>query len=538
VIVYPAAERAFNKNLGRFQKFISFDRNWDETQLAHSYEKVEDANDAMALQDLARRAYFAVSGNCYGRVDIRKRDVSGKFYVLEVNASCGLGKGTSSEFILHLAGQTTQDFFKILLSMTLTPPADASESEISSIVATSLLPLTLKEQVSQLIDHPSLATVPTPVVHVIVSAVLIESQVLDPEQKLVSNYGKDVEYVSELEGTFRSLGYDPIVHLFHVDPIEKTLDSLDRDNDLIFNACLGSDGCAVANTLNKLGFKKTVGLNAEFFKQSSSRPATRQQLAEAGIRISPGTILELHYDATLSPTAMMQTALKDIKAKMEAEGIQFPVYLKPAQVFRHQEGQHSGRCVHTEDQLRHFLLELSSTETANGKPKNPGEVWILEALAIGTEFRVLVAGDGRDPNRDVIVLPPIKYNAPPSTVTNSLGSSTLFGSTKSLLQRRESARVMDKDQTHQASKNYTPMKSAELMLQMDIQDLARRAYSAVHGSCYGLVHLVNQSNGEGLVVLGVHGDVRFGENAKASIVMQLAGLTMSDLFEWLLQRAA
>jgi len=70
-------ERAFNQSLGRFQKFVSFDRNWDETLLAHTYEKVDDPNDSMALQDLARRAYISVSGNCYGRVDIRKRDVSG-----------------------------------------------------------------------------------------------------------------------------------------------------------------------------------------------------------------------------------------------------------------------------------------------------------------------------------------------------------------------------------------------------------------------------------------------------------------------------
>jgi len=38
-------------------------------------------------------------------------------------------------------------------------------------------------------------------------------------------------------------------------------------------------------------------------------------------------------------------------------------------------------------------------------------------------------------------------------------------------------------------------------------------------------------------VLGVHGDVRFGDNAKAGIVVKRAGLTMMDLFWWLLQRA-
>jgi hypothetical protein len=171
-------ERAFNKNLGRYQKFISFDRNWDESLLAHSYEKVEDANDSMALQDLARRAYIAVSGNCYGRVDVRKRDVSGKFYVLEVNASCGLGKGTSSEFILHLAGQSNEDFFKILLSTSLSSSLLSEElDKITDLPSSDLIsiPTVVKAEVSKLISHPSLARVPTPVVHVIVSAVLVDA---------------------------------------------------------------------------------------------------------------------------------------------------------------------------------------------------------------------------------------------------------------------------------------------------------------------------------------------------------------------------
>ena len=79
ILCFLNKERAFHKKLSRFQRFISFDRNWDESLLAHSYEKVGDSNDSIALQDLGRRAYEAVSGNCYGRVDIRKRDVSGKY---------------------------------------------------------------------------------------------------------------------------------------------------------------------------------------------------------------------------------------------------------------------------------------------------------------------------------------------------------------------------------------------------------------------------------------------------------------------------
>lgn len=452
----------------------------------------------------------------------------GKFYVLEVNASCGLGRGTSSDFILTLAGQTTPDFFKILLSSSLAVPLSPSVNGTPP----ELIPDSVKEKVSKLIHHPSLATVPTPVVHVIVSAVLVDTEssvVPDPEGKLSNTYGKDAEYVSELETIFRHIGLDPIVHLFHVDPLKKVLQTLDKTTDLVFNACLGSDGYAVASLLQEMGLEKTVGLNAQFFKQSASRPTTRDLLSSAKIRMPRGILLPFKYDQT----KIMEERLKGTKAHilnhMKTAEIHFPIYLKPGQAFRHQEGQHSGRAIASEAQLSNFLFELFSSETKGD------EVWILEELALGSEFRVLVAGDGRDPNRDVIVLPPVKYNPSAGSVA-SVASDPVFGSTRSLLLRKESTHKIDKDCASEVSRRYSRMRDSELMLQMDIQDLARRSYCAVHGSCYGLVHVVNLADGSGLVVLGVHGDVRFGDNAKASIVMQLAGLNMSDLFQWLLQR--
>ena len=48
-------ERAFMETLGTFQKFVSFDRNWDETKLAHDYLPVKDLTSYASLQDLAKR---------------------------------------------------------------------------------------------------------------------------------------------------------------------------------------------------------------------------------------------------------------------------------------------------------------------------------------------------------------------------------------------------------------------------------------------------------------------------------------------------
>ncbi|KND03270.1 uncharacterized protein SPPG_02320 [Spizellomyces punctatus DAOM BR117] len=537
VIVYPPAERAFNKELPRFKRFISYVRNWDEAQYAHNYERVEDPIDYAALQDLARRAYAAVSGNCYGRVDIRKRDVSGKFYVLEVNASCGLGKGSSSEFILQLAGQTTQDFFQILLSSALKPlePAASTSGSYAELITAEpdsavalekaeaqdnvsplapVLPLEVEQKVAKLIRNPSLALVPNPIVHVIVSAVLVdpESCIPDPEGKLAVSYGKDVEYVSELESIFRTLNYDPIVHLYHVDDVEGTLRTLSKDEDLLFNACLGDDGLEVARIIEEIGFAHTVGLNARFFVESRDRQAMRQGLLKNRLSVSSAVVARRGQD------------VGEIMQAMSADGIRFPVYIKPS--MRKHIRQNSGQKVKDEVELKDLLAELPE-----------GEDWLVEDFVEGTEYMVLVAGDARDPFADVIVFPPVKLDL--GTKDAKENANGILGVVRKLsiisIGKAKGQQVTGSI-TANADDRYKPMKHPDdLILQMDLQDLARRAFVAVHGSCYGLVTIVDREDGAGLTVIGVSGDVRFGDE-KSGTILRLAGQNTETLFSWLLRR--
>jgi hypothetical protein len=337
---------------------------------------------------------------------------------------------------------------------------------------------------------------------------------------LSNNYGKDAEYVSELENIFRNIGLDPIVHLFHVEDLQEILSGLDKEEDVVFNACLGSDGFIVAEICDNLQLKRTVGLNAQFFKQSTSRPVTKQLLSTNHISIPRGVTLAFPYNQALSIEKNVSTVIKGIAEKLKTESISFPVYVKPGKAVRHQDGQNSGRSISTLKQLEQFVREVFSSHKTH-ETLTEEEFWILEELLVGDEFRVLVAGDGRDPNRDVIVFPPIKYTPDVIDVgytsTQLEKESTLGSSSRSLLMRKESINKIDKTVANQISKQYHRMSEHELILQMDIQDLARRAYCAVHGSCYGLVHVVNRADGNGLTIIGVHGDVRFGENAKASI---------------------
>ncbi|TPX53057.1 D-alanine---D-alanine ligase [Synchytrium endobioticum] len=569
VIVYPPAERAFNKELPRFQRFISFLRNWDESLLAHHYAPVTDSNDFQGLQDLARRAYMACSGNSFGRVDVRKRESSGKLYVLEVNASCGIGKGTSSDFILGLAGQSTREFFQILLSSALKPPADEESNVVGSPVASEgphlvadkeinaeptteaeiandtpaarIIPPAVESRVNELLKNPSLGVFPNPVVHVIVAAVHMENEIPEPEMSLRETWGKDLVYVSELEASFRSLGYDPIVHLHHFDDIEATLAALSPENDLVVNACLGQDGADVAELLEKNNFKAHIGLNAAFFRHSRNRKTMRDHLKANRLR-TPKGIVASHADKDHIESLLIDAELSP------------PFYAKPAIAHRNFEGDHAGRKLRSIQELKEYINEME-------------ENVVVEAFVNGKVYKALVAGDGRDSRADIIVLPAIQVIKPPNDdvrieeddsandaetstpviTSNPVSPQVIKGSTSSL-RRRPSAFIPRLYRrmttapffltTPEKSPTYQKMGPNSLLLQLDIQDVARRSFTAVEGSCYGIVTVIQRedSDNDELVVLGVSSDIRFGENGDAGAILALANLNAESLWSWLLKR--
>src|SRR5215831_915775 len=113
VRAYPAVERIFHSALPPHERFLSYDRYWsyyqEETRLPDTEPFYRYALAAPQLQgplaDLAVRAFLALSGTGYARVDIRMEARTGVLYVLEVNANCGLSSDqeTSVGQILRLA---------------------------------------------------------------------------------------------------------------------------------------------------------------------------------------------------------------------------------------------------------------------------------------------------------------------------------------------------------------------------------------------------------------------------------------------------
>jgi D-alanine-D-alanine ligase len=113
VRVYPPAERIFHSALPPHERFLSYDRYWSEFKEEPKPPEGEPfyryvlAPPQMKkrLADLAVRAFLALGGTGYARVDMRMEARTGELFVLEVNSNCGLSgdRETSAGEILHLA---------------------------------------------------------------------------------------------------------------------------------------------------------------------------------------------------------------------------------------------------------------------------------------------------------------------------------------------------------------------------------------------------------------------------------------------------
>ena len=116
-IVYPPVERVFHPSLPEKEQFLSFDRLWeiyeDETPMPDNgnfYEyKKPNRFIQKKIMKLSWEAYCAAGGQGYTRVDLRMDKETGKLYVLEVNAQCGLSEDedyTSIGAILRYANKS------------------------------------------------------------------------------------------------------------------------------------------------------------------------------------------------------------------------------------------------------------------------------------------------------------------------------------------------------------------------------------------------------------------------------------------------
>jgi len=111
---YPPVERVFHSSLPEKEQFLSFDRLWEtydkeapvpDNGSLYNYREVDQAL-IPQLKEISLAAFRSVGGMGYGRLDIRMDRQTGRFYVLEINAQCGLSEDedyTSIGAILRFA---------------------------------------------------------------------------------------------------------------------------------------------------------------------------------------------------------------------------------------------------------------------------------------------------------------------------------------------------------------------------------------------------------------------------------------------------
>jgi D-alanine-D-alanine ligase len=99
-IVYEPVKRVFHESLPEAEKFLSFDRLWEiyeeENPMPQNENFYEYCNAepslVPALKKLSLDGYKACGGKGYTRIDIRQDAATGKLYMLEANAQCGLSE--------------------------------------------------------------------------------------------------------------------------------------------------------------------------------------------------------------------------------------------------------------------------------------------------------------------------------------------------------------------------------------------------------------------------------------------------------------
>lgn len=115
--IYEPVERIFHPSLPDKEKFLSFDRLWEIYEeekpmpdQGNFYEyELPDSSLIDEIKRISWEAFVATKGKGYTRVDIRMDKETGKLYVLEINAQCGLSEDedyTSIGAILRLSGKT------------------------------------------------------------------------------------------------------------------------------------------------------------------------------------------------------------------------------------------------------------------------------------------------------------------------------------------------------------------------------------------------------------------------------------------------
>lgn len=103
--IYPSLELIFHSSLSKLEKIKCHKIHLENSVEGFLTGQLVTSSLSEQICDLAKRAYCAVGGNGYGRVDIRMDSTSQELFVLEVNANCAISSEPISASFKY--GQTS-----------------------------------------------------------------------------------------------------------------------------------------------------------------------------------------------------------------------------------------------------------------------------------------------------------------------------------------------------------------------------------------------------------------------------------------------
>jgi D-alanine-D-alanine ligase len=347
LFVLAPGERVFDTRVPPSERFLAYERYWGEPDAERPipdlprdpYYRYELAPPDLssALADLARRAFRAVNGAGYARVDIRLDERSGELLVLEVNAQCGLSASDSSTVgsLLNLSGQAM-------------PPV------IERILRHGM--------------HRRLF-VPVFIAHA------------EQDGRLVSPEYEDARVREEIDGWMRTLNCEwewvAISNSTLQAAIEKVAHLSRQRRTVVLNLCDGDDingypGLSVVRALEAAHVPFT-GARSRFYEISTSKRATKQRFADCGVRTTPFVAI--------------RRGKADIGLAGETLG--WPLFLKPDMAAGSSGITEFSRANNLEEGLRAVEMAFAHMD---GYESWVGGL-IAEPFLAGREFTVLVVSD-------------------------------------------------------------------------------------------------------------------------------------------------
>ncbi len=157
-IVYEPVKRVFHESLPETEKFLSFDRLWEiyevekpmpENENFYEYDSAEP-HLINELKQLSLDAYKACGGKGYTRIDIRQDAATGKLYMLEANAQCGLSEDENYTSIGAILKISNTSFTEVIAEILKDALRRSMTKTIKSNITTTEKKLAQKTKAKQI----------------------------------------------------------------------------------------------------------------------------------------------------------------------------------------------------------------------------------------------------------------------------------------------------------------------------------------------------------------------------------------------------